>query len=102
MEEMIAKLIEIDRHAREITENAVKEKLQAEKNIALEKQQLHDQYLERAKERLTRLEKEHRGLSENTFQENRKRYETASQTLLNLDQQHHGTWVDQLVQRTLA
>lgn len=102
MEDMIKKIIAIDRHAREITEAAVEQKLQAEKDISQAKAKLREDYLQRANERLKRLEQEHRQISEESFQENKRKYDESLEQLASLDSSRHAEWVDQLVKQSLA
>ena len=102
MEEMIKKIIEIDRHAREITEAATAEKLQAEKDISKRKIQLREEYLQRASERLKLLEDQHREITEEAFNENKKKYSEAALKLEELNKANHEKWVDELVRLSLA
>lgn len=52
MEEMIARIVEMDKKAREMTDEAVKNKLDYEQRIIQTKEKIKNDYLERAKQRI--------------------------------------------------
>ena len=52
MEEMIKRIIDMDKKAREITDAAQQEKIDCEKEIAQKAAQLRSEYLERARRRI--------------------------------------------------
>lgn len=52
MEDMIAKIVEMDKKARELNEKAQKNKIDYEHNVVLTKEKIKNDYLERAKKRI--------------------------------------------------
>ena len=52
MEDMIARIVEMDKKAREMTDEAVKNKLDYEQRIIQTKEKIKNDYLERAKQRI--------------------------------------------------
>ncbi len=102
MEDMIAKIIEMDKKARDMTDAAQKNKLDYENQIIATKENIKNDYLERAKKRIAINEEsaKKRAVSSLRLVE-----EQDSKTIENLNRtyaQNGDKWVDEIVSRVIG
>lgn len=102
MRDMIARIIEMDKAARELTQKVQKDKVNSEEEIKLLKEEIRNDYLQRARKRIEKNEKIER-------QEAEKRLKIISENkdniLKRLDEAYSkkkDMWVDAIVKRVLG
>ena len=81
MEEMIKRIIDMDKKAREITDAAQQEKIDCEKEIAQKAAQLRSDYLERARRRIQVNSETERAAAEQAWHKMEARYAQQQQKL---------------------
>lgn len=101
MENMIKRIIDMDKKAREITEAAQKEKLDSEKEIAEKAQQLRADYLERARRRIQINDETERTLAEQAWKRREAVYAGQRQHLEDTYAAQADEWVETIVRRVL-
>lgn len=102
MEDMIKRIIDMDRKAQEITDAARKEKIEAEKDIASKAQALREEYLARARRRIQINAETDRTLFEQKWRRREKYYEEQAERLESLYAAHHDEWVDAIFHNVIA
>lgn len=102
MEEMIKRIIDMDKKAREITDAAQQEKIDCEKEIAQKAAQLRSEYLERARRRIQVNAETERTLAEQEWQKQKAKYDGQRQALRASFDAHREDWVKQIVANVLA
>lgn len=101
MEEMIRRIIDMDKQARQITEDAKKHKFDAESEIQQRRAQIFSEYMERANKRLKLIEEEQKKIGEEIWAETEAKNKRTLERLSEIDARQHQQWVDQLVNRVL-
>jgi hypothetical protein len=101
MEEMIKRIVDMDKKAREITEAAQKEKLESEKIINEKAVQLRDEVLSRARRRINVNKELEDVIMEQDWEKIKKRYDEQLARMDALYAQHGNEWVDSIVDRVL-
>ena len=102
MQDMIAQIVEMDEKARRITEQAQQDKLHAEQEIAIRREQIEQEYLERARERLKKIEQTERELAIQALKESEAKNEEAAKRLDAQYQEKAEQWVQQLFERVIG
>lgn len=102
MKDLVKQIVEMDRKARQITEAAQMEKVSTEKEIAERRQQILNDYIERARKRISINEPIERAAAEAEWEEKKKRYAELSQKLDELYSQKGDEWVNQIVARVIG
>ena len=67
MQNMIKEIVDMDRRAREITEAAQQEKINSEKEVAEKREQIREEYLTKARERIALNEPKEREAAEEAW-----------------------------------
>ena len=67
MQNMIREIVDMDRKAREITDAAQQEKLHSEKEVAEKREQIREEYLKKARERIALNEPQEREAAEKVW-----------------------------------
>lgn len=67
MQNMVKEIVDMDRRAREITEAAQQEKINSEKEVAEKREQIRENYLKRARERIALNEPKEREAAEKAW-----------------------------------
>ena len=102
MEDMISKIVDMDKKARGITDEAQQSKIDYEKEIIRKKEKIKNDFLERAKERI-RINKQ---TAQKKADEELKLIEEKNAAIIAaLDKTHsenHDKWVDRIVERVIA
>lgn len=102
MQEMIERIVEMDKKARALTEQANELKLGAQKHIEQKTREIREDYLNRARKRLTIIkEEEEIELNEKIeqFQEKNARLSKALETEYN---EKGESWADEIFARTIG
>lgn len=101
MKEMIQKIIDMDKKAREITEAAEKEKLEIEKDIAQKAVQLREEVLTRARHRIEKNKQLENTILEEEWEKLKARYDAQMERMNDLYAKHGEEWVNTIVKRVL-
>ena len=102
MKDTIKQIVEMDRHAREITETAHKERVHSEQEIAKRCEELRHSYLERAKHRIAVNEPKERAAAEADWKEKQAHLSALAQKMEEQYAANAESWADALVQRVLG
>ncbi len=101
MEDMIKRIVDMDQKAREITDSARQEKLQAEDEIAKRAKALREEYLEMARRRIQINAETDRTIFEQKWRRRADQYARQTQHMEQLYTDQHDHWVDEIVRRVL-
>lgn len=99
MQDLIKQIVDMDRKAREITEAAQLEKISSEKEIAGKRELIRNDYLERARKRISLNEPNERAAAEADWNEKKKKNAQLSERLDELYSQKGDEWVNKIVAR---
>ncbi len=99
MEDMIAKIVEMDKKARDMTDEAQQKRLEYEQHIARKKERIKNDYLERAKKRIAINQQTAQKKADSTLEMIRKRDEAIIQALESSYEKNCESWVDTIVAR---
>ena len=101
MEEMIKRIIDMDKKARDITDAAKREKLDSEEEITEKAAQLRNEYLDRARRRIQINNEADRTIMEQNW---RKREAQFADQMKQMDQayaEHSEEWVNTIMKHVL-
>lgn len=102
MKDMIKEIVEIDREAQKITDEAQQEKLNSADEVARRREEIRAEYLERARKRIAKNEPAERAAAEEEWAKTKGHYD-AVRAKLEADYQQNGDrWVKELVGRVLG
>lgn len=99
MQDIIRKIVEMDEEARQLKEQAEKEKLESEKSIAETKQKVHDDLIQRAKARAEKTTQVERAALDKSWQETKLLHEEIENNLKNHYVQNKDMWIEEIVKR---
>lgn len=102
MEEMIKRIVDMDKKAREITEAAEHEKLESEKTIAAKVDQIREEYLTRARRRIRINKEQENVVMEQEWAKTKVRYDQQIEHMNELYEHHGEEWVKAIVERVLS
>lgn len=102
MQDLIKQIVEMDRKAREITDAAQLEKVSSEKEVAQKREQIRNDYLERARKRIALNEPNERAAAEADWNEKKKKIAELSEKLDALYTKNGDKWVNSIVARVLG
>lgn len=102
MQDIIQKIIEIDRRAQKMTADARAMKDEAASSIESDKKQLRDRYIAEARHRIEITAGTEKKFLEDTLGEIQKKYADISANLDHLAQQNNDKWVDELYRRVVG
>lgn len=101
MEDMIKRIIEMDRQARQITEQAQSAKLNSAAAIEKKKQKLRDGYLAQARAQVEQNNEAEQDAADRDWDEIRQKYSLLTQKLDAQFAANREEWVERLFERTL-
>lgn len=99
MQDLMKQIIEMDRKARKITEAAQQEKVNSEKDIQKNREEMRRKYLEEARKRIAINEPLERAAMEQTWEELKSRNAVLSENLDRLFSEKGDGWVSEIVKR---
>ena len=99
MEEMIKRIIDMDRKAQEITEAARREKLESEKELVKRAEALKEEYLDRARRRIQINAETEQTLLEQKWRKREEYYAEQTARLERLYAQKPTQWVADIVKK---
>lgn len=102
MEDMLAKIVEMDEKARELTEEANREKATSEQDIAKAKEAVYNDYIEKARKRIAKNEQTERKAAENKLREVQQKQKETLERLEQLYSENCDKWVDTIVDRVIS
>lgn len=102
MQDIIQKIIEIDRRAQKMTADARAMRDEAASSIESDKKRLRDKYIAEARHRIEITDGTERKLLDETLTEIRQKYAAVSQRLDKLAQEQNDKWVDDLYHRVIG
>ena len=102
MQNMVKQIVDMDRKAREITDAAQLEKVQTEKDIVKKREEIRNEYLERARRRIALNEPVERAAAEEAWKKTAEKYQELSRQLDTAGQEKSDEWVQELVSRVIG
>lgn len=99
MQDLMKQIVDMDRQARKITDSAQKEKLDSEKEIAKNREEIRDKYLEEAKHRIAKLEPKEREAAERAWKETDKKNKQTMQRTNAMYAEKGSEWVAEITKR---
>lgn len=102
VKDMISRIIEMDKTARDLTQRAQKDKINLENEIKFKKDEIRNEYLERARKRLAINEKTERSLAEEQKLKIIENYKNISRNIDDLYNKNCDVWVDSIVKNVLG
>lgn len=102
MQDLLKKIIKMDEEARKIEQQAKSEKIKSEEEIEALREQIYNDYIVRARERVEKNIAIDRKNAEKQLEEYQKKTDDAKSEMEQLYQQKHEAWVDEIVERALA
>lgn len=97
MEDMLAKIVEMDERARELTEEANREKVNSEADIAKAKEDVYNNYIEKARKRIAKNEITERKAADEKFKKSQQEQKEALERLEKTFSENCDKWVDSIV-----
>lgn len=101
MQDIIKKIIEIDQRAQKMTDEALAMKAEAEAAIVKDKQALREQYIERARKRISTTTAVEEDFLKESLAEIDKRFERVESQLKSSYEQNHEKWAGEIYERVL-
>ena len=102
MQNMIKQIVEMDQKAQQITENAQQEKLNSEKKVSAMRDTIREEYLQRARRRISLNEPQERAAAEEKWKETQKRLQEIAKHLDTVYAEKGDEWVNLLTDRILG
>lgn len=102
MEDMISKIIEMDKKARDMTDAAKKSKIDHEQQIIQTREKIKNDYLERAKKRIAVNQQTAKKKADEELKLIEKRNEEVIKALESSYQENGDSWVEEIVRRVVG
>jgi len=102
MQDMIKRIVEMDKKARDITTEAQTARVKAERDIDARRRMIHNDLLNRARERLKVNEKTEREIAEKSWLTVSEQHEGISRKLTEEYEKYGDRWVSEIVGRVLG
>ena len=102
MEDMIAKIVEMDKKARELNEKAQKTKIDYEHQVVIKKETIKNDYLERAKKRIAINQQTAQKRADERLAVIKAKNQSVSEKLEKSYADNGDKWVDEIVSRVIA
>jgi len=102
MQDMIKRIVEMDKHARELTDEAKRLKVGSEDRIAVKKQELRRSYEDKANERLELIKQAEAKTAEDELKLIIKKQSEIEKKLDDMYVQNRDVWVDAIVSRVIG
>ena len=101
MEDMINKIIEIDKQAQDMTAGALAEKQKAEAGISITAKKIREEYLEKANKEIAILEKNELALADEALLKKDIKNKQLLENLNAYFEKNEAIWIEQLTERIL-
>ena len=102
MQDLLKRIIEMDEQARKIEQQAKDEKLRSETEVEQLKEQIYNDYIVRAKDRIEKNIAVDRENADKKYAQAQLRNEEIKQEMNRLYTEKKDRWVDEIVKRSLA
>ena len=102
MQDLLKKIISMDEQARKAEQEAKAEKIKSEEEIEALKEQIYNDYIVRARERVEKNIAVDRAHAEEKLEAYQKQVDDAKADMQKLYDEKHDQWVDVIVSRTIA
>lgn len=102
MEDMLAKIVEMDEKARELTEEANQEKVSSEQDIAKAREVVYNNYIESARKRIAKNEVTERKIADEKLKMAHQKQREALDSLEKTYSKNCSGWVDTIVKRVIS
>lgn len=102
MEDMIARIVEMDKKARELNEKARKTKIDYEHQVVAKKETIKNDYLERAKKRIAINQQTAQKRADEKLAGIQAKNQAVSERLERSYADNGDKWVDEIVSRVIA
>ncbi|HHV31996.1 hypothetical protein [Caproiciproducens sp. LBM24188] len=102
MQDLLKQIVDMDKKAREITNAAQIEKINSEKEVVGKREQIRNEYLERARKRIALNEPQERAAAEENWEIKKKKNAELAQKMDQLYQEKGDTWVKAIVSRVIG
>lgn len=102
MQDLLKRIIEMDEQARKIEQQAKDEKLRSETEVEQLKEQIYNDYIVRAKDRIEKNIAVDRENADKKYARAQQQNEEIKQEMNRLYTEKKDRWVDQIVKRSLA
>ena len=99
MENLIKQILEMDRQAREETQQAQERRSAIEQSVQKERQKMHDEYIARAQKRIATLEKEEMEYAQKAALKAQEDAQKQAAHLDDLYQEKKEKWIEEIVSR---
>jgi len=101
MQDIIRRILDVDRQAQAITDQARREKQDSEREVAAKVQQFREEQLARARERIQSNRDMEQAIAQKAGEKQEERYQHWEAWLDTLYARKHKEWVNELVSRVL-
>ena len=102
MQDLLKRIIEMDEQARKIEQKAKDEKLRSEAEVEQLKEQIYNDYIVRAKDRVEKNIAVDRENADKKYAQAQQHAEEMKQHMNRLYQENKDIWVDEIVKQSLA
>lgn len=102
MQDLLKRIIEMDEQARKIEQQAKDEKIKSEEEVEQLKDQIYNDYIVRAKDRIEKNIAVDRENADNKYAEAKQHCEAMKQEMNRLYQENKDSWVNEIVKRSLS
>ncbi len=99
---MISKIVEMDKRARGLSDQATQSRLDHEKEITLAKEKIKTDYLARAKERIRINRQSEQKKADETLKVLKEQNSQVIERLEDCDRKNHDKWVDEIYSRVIS
>ncbi len=102
MQDLLKRIIEMDEQARKIEQQAKDEKLRSETEVEQLKEQIYNDYIVRAKDRIEKNIAVDRENADKRYAQAKQHQQDMKQEMNRLYNENKDRWVDEIVKRSLA
>ncbi|MBK6087860.1 hypothetical protein [Ruminococcus difficilis] len=102
MQDLLKRIIKMDEQARKIEQQAKDEKIKSEAEVEQLKEQIYNDYIVRAKDRVEKNIAVDRENAEKRYAQAKQHQQDMKQEMNRLYEQNKDSWVDEIVKRALA
>ena len=102
MQDLLKRIIEMDEQARKIEQQAKDEKIKSEAEVEQLKEQIYNDYIVRAKDRVEKNIAVDRENADKRYAQAKQHQQDMKQEMNRLYEQNKDSWVDEIVKRALS
>ena len=102
MEDMIKRIVDMDRRARELTDRAKARRTRSAEYVAKHKEKVRLEYETMARNRIEVIRSDEESLAKRRIEESEERHLKNSKRLTELAAEKRDGWIDEIVRRTIS